>query len=148
MFSHNSDRIILQKLLNHEIVENHAEANPLATALNLHISALDLQQIELKFDVPQQFTQGHGMVQGGIISAMLDFSAAFLGLINVSEQHSVVTTSSTVTYLRPAPLGQYTVRANLNKSGQKMIFVSAELYQNDHKLVANALFSMAVISLH
>ena len=144
MFSHNSDRIILQKLLNHEIVENHAEANPLATALNLHISALNLQQIELKFDVPQQFTQGHG----GITSAMLDFSASFLGLINVSEQHSVVTTSSTVNYLRPAPLGQYTVRANLNKSGQKIIFVSAELYQNDHKLVANALFSMAVISLH
>ena len=141
----NPDKILLTKLLQGIKVDNHTSGNALAEALNLHIEAISKEKILLKFDVGQQFTQGHGVIQGGIITAMLDFGGAFIGLANVADTKSVVTTNSSINYLRPAPIGIYYVEAKLEKIGEKMIFASANIYQKVTKNIATAIFSMAVI---
>lgn len=145
MYQNNPDKELLSKLLQGEIIENHTRGNPFAEALKLHIEEVSPQKIKLKFEISHQFTQGHGMVQGGILAAMLDFGAAFLGLMNTKDEKSIVTTNLSINYLRAAPAGIFYVAAQLDKAGSKMVFCSADLYQHSGKNIATAVFSMAVV---
>lgn len=140
-----SDKIFLNKLLNGETVTSHFTGNPLGEAMQLHVEEISLQKIVLKFTVSRMFTQGNGVIQGGIVSAMLDFGAAYIGLLNTAADKVVVTTNLSINYLRAAPAGQYFVEAELEKAGNKMVFASAKLYQQAGKNIATAVFSMAVV---
>jgi len=140
-----SDKIFLNKLLNGETVTSHFAGNPLGEAMQLHIEEISLQKIVLKFTVSRMFTQGNGVIQGGIVSAMLDFGAAYIGLLNTAADKVVVTTNLSINYLRAAPAGQYFVEAELEKAGSEMVFASAKLYQQEGKNIATAVFSMAVV---
>lgn len=141
----NLDQLILRNIMNQQPVHSHTEGNPLATQLNLNIESVSKEKILLSYDVGTAFTQGLGVVQGGIVSAMLDFAAAYLGLVNVADNQAVVTTNISVNYLRPALPGKFFVEANLDKSGNKMVYASAKIYQDNQKTIANAIFTMAVV---
>lgn len=145
MYQNNPDKLLLDQLLQGKVIANHTLGNPLAQALKLHVEDVSLDKIKLSFDISQQFTQGHGVVQGGIIAAMLDFAAAFLGLANTQDPKSVVTTNLSINYLRAAPAGKFYVDAHLDKTGAKMVFCSAALYQQTGSNIATAIFSMAVV---
>jgi uncharacterized protein (TIGR00369 family) len=140
-----ADKTFLNKLLNGETVDSHFAGNPLGEAMQLHVEEISLQKIILKFTVSRMFTQGNGVIQGGIVSAMLDFGAAYIGLLNTLPNKGVVTTNLSINYLRAAPAGQYFVEAELDKAGSKMVFSSAKLYQQAGKNIATAIFSMAVV---
>lgn len=145
MYHNNPDKILLKKLLQGETVACHHAGNLLAEALNLKVINVEQQTILLHFSVGATFTQAHGMLQGGILTAMMDFGAAFLGVLQVAEQQSIVTTHLSTQFFRPAAQGEYFVSAKLDKAGAKMIFVSAQLYQQPEKPIAAATFSMAVV---
>lgn len=140
-----ADKIFLNRLLNGETVNSHFSGNPLGEAMQLHVEEISRQKIILKFTVSRMFTQGNGVIQGGIVSAMLDFGAAYIGLLNTAEDKVVVTTNLSINYLRAAPAGQYFVEAELDKAGSKMVFASAKLYRQAGKNIASAVFSMVVI---
>lgn len=140
-----ADKIFLNKLLNGETIISHFAGNPLGEAMQLHIEKISLHKIILKFTISRMFTQGNGVIQGGIVSAMLDFGAAYIGLLNTEPDKVVVTTNLSINYLRAAPAGQYFVEAELDKAGSKMVFASAKLYQQAGKNIASAVFSMAVV---
>lgn len=142
---HNPDKLLLKTLLLGEKVKCHTVGNPLAEALQLEVKNITQNTICLKFNVGRVFTQGHGVVQGGIIGAMLDFGAAYIGLLNTEDDKSVVTTNLSINYLRAAPKGICYVDAELDKAGRKMVFASAKLYQQSEKNIATAVFSMAVV---
>lgn len=141
----NLDKLILRNIMNQQPIQSHTEGNPLAEQLNLNIDYVSEKKIQLSYDVSTAFTQGRGVIQGGIVSAMLDFAAAYLGLINVEDDKAVVTTNLSVNYLRPAFPGKYFVEANLDKTGSKMVYASAKIYQENQKTIANAIFTMAVV---
>lgn len=141
----NLDQLILRNFMNQLPVESHTAGNPLAQQLNLNIEHVSPQHIQLSYDVNKAFTQGGGVIQGGIVSAMLDFAAAYIGLINVDDDKVVVTTNLSVNYLRPALPGKYFADAYLDKTGSKMVYASAKIYQQNKKTIANAIITMAVV---
>lgn len=141
----NLDKTLLFRLLNGEIADEHTLGNPLAEHLNLYIEHVAQDHIRLRYDISEAFTQGKGVIQGGIQSAMLDFAAAYLGLLNTAPDKDVATTNLSINYLRAALPGRYYAEATLDKAGQKMIYASGKLYQVSDKPIANAVFSMAVV---
>lgn len=139
-----------RKLL-HEVhqrkLENVAVAtNPLAASLGMRIGSVPaLGQVILTFGIDEGFTQGGGVVQGGIFAAMLDFGLAFAALSATPADRSVCTIGLNVNYLRPALPGRFTVEALLEKMGRTVAVARASLYNAEGQLLATASSPLAVV---
>jgi acyl-coenzyme A thioesterase PaaI-like protein len=72
----NPDQALLKRYLAHPHTELAIDSNPLAVALRARFLGRDDGSIRLGFDPSREFLQGNGVVQGGIVAAMLDLTAA------------------------------------------------------------------------
>jgi uncharacterized protein (TIGR00369 family) len=125
------------------------EANPMARALGTRVLAADpaAGTIRLAFAPEGWFVQGVGVLQGGAVSAMLDFSMAFAVLANLPVERSCATASITVSYLRAAPRGDYVAEGEIERMGRRMAFTRARLYPaaRPRDIVATAVSTLAVL---
>lgn len=124
------------------------DSNPLAAALNGHILSVDANtgRILLAFSPGPAFLQGNGMVQGGIVSTMLDFAAAFAAFARLPDEQVAYSVSLTISYLAPVAQGELRARATIGRIGRRLAFVRAELLEaNGTQLLATAESVLAVM---
>ncbi|MEM9467057.1 MAG: PaaI family thioesterase [Actinomycetota bacterium] len=74
------------------------------------------------------WTIGDGVVQGGIVTAMLDMAMAF-------ASGGLSTATITVDILRPAR-GPLIATGSVTKMGRRLLFATGELHDEDGRLVA------------
>jgi uncharacterized protein (TIGR00369 family) len=116
-------------------------SNPLARALRGTLMELDAGtgHALLAFDPSAEFVQDTGHLQGGIVTAMLDFAMAFAVLAKLSPDSTFSTASISVNFIAPSPPGKYLARGRIDRLGGRLIFASAEMHRDeDKKLVATA----------
>ena len=97
------------------------------------------QTLELAFPAQAWERNPIGVMQGGVVATVLDYSVACLAIAYSTEKP--VTVSLQVSYLRGAPIdGELQVRVRATKIGRTMIHAFAEAYeaQTPDKLVATA----------
>ncbi|MEC7966456.1 MAG: PaaI family thioesterase [Actinomycetota bacterium] len=82
----------------------------------------------LRFTPEPIWTIGAGVVQGGIVTAMLDMAMAF-------ASNGLSTATITVDILRPAT-GRLTATGEVTKLGRRLLFATGELHDDDGRLVA------------
>lgn len=82
----------------------------------------------LRFHPEPEWTIGSGVVQGGIVAAMLDMAMAMAA-------RGLSTASITVEILRPV-VGPVTATGVVDKKGRRLLFASGELHDADGRLVA------------
>ena len=82
----------------------------------------------LRFTPEPIWTIGHGVVQGGIVTAMLDMAMAFAA-------DGLSTATITVDILRPAT-GRLTATGEVTKAGRRLLFATGELRDDDGRLIA------------
>ena len=99
----------------------------------------------MRFQPGDQYLQGRGVIQGGIIATMLDFSIAFAAMAVTDEDKAVATASLNVSYLKPANPGVYYCDAVVERAGRSLIFVRASLAPENGDAVASATAVMSVI---
>ena len=121
----------LQKLLKGEILE----IDP------------DLGSAVLAFEPGAEFIQGTGVIQGGIVTTMLDYALAFAVLVRAPADMSVSSASLTVNFLKPAPARRLIARGSVRRMGSRMAFVEARIGPDDANPVATATTVMAVSPL-
>lgn len=121
--------------------------NPLAVAMQMELSAHGPGHVSARFVVDQPFTNGNGVLQGGIVSAMLDFGMVFAAFSQIPADATIATVSQTTNFFRAAAPGAYTVVAELEKSGRTLINARATLCGADGKPVASATSPLAVLPL-
>ncbi|WP_126227657.1 PaaI family thioesterase [Burkholderia ambifaria] len=121
--------------------------NPLAIALQTKLLRVDIELgvVELSFRPGEQFLQGANVIQGGIVSAMLDFALGFAALAAVQQSQSVATATLNVSFLRPAKAGTYVARGRLERLGRVMAFTRGALFEPGERPVATATSSLAVV---
>jgi uncharacterized protein (TIGR00369 family) len=83
--------------------------------------------VTLAFEPGPQFQQGAGLLQGGIVAAMLDFGMAFALMTRLADGANFGTASMTVNYLKPAPAGRWIVRGRVTRLGARIAFAEAEM---------------------
>lgn len=105
------------------------DSNPLARVLHAQLHAVDTNSghVELSFEPDPLFIQGTGVIQGGAVSAMLDFAMAFAVLAHVKVGCSCATVNMNTSFLRPAPHGRYRAVGELERSGKSIAFARASL---------------------
>ena len=89
----------------------------------------DSDELTLTMSYPVQHWERNpiGRMQGGVTSALLDFTAGCLAIYLSGAM--AVTVSMQVSYLRPGPLeGEMLVKARCTKAGRSLIHVFAECW--------------------
>ena len=137
----------------HRFIEGGAQpipfdANPMARALGAELRAADLQAgtVELAFTPDPLFIQGTGVLQGGAVTAMLDFAMAFATLAQLPVGASCATVNLNTAFLRPAPQGRYIAVGEVERRGKQLAFTHARLLRaQDRQTVATATSTLAVM---
>lgn len=111
--------------------------SPLLAALGAELVAWDPSRRELAMDFTPQdlFRQGAGVVQGGALSAMLDFVMGFAGMAALPPERTIATTTLTTAFLAAATGVRYRARGIIGKPGSRVMFATAEL-ECEGRLVA------------
>lgn len=121
------------------------DSNPMAKALQSTLLKVDRErgEVEIGFEPGDLFIQGTGVVQGGAVTAMLDFAT----LASLPPQASCATVNLSTSFLRPAPQGRYIAAGTVDRCGKTLAFTQARLVRADTgQVVATAASSLAVLS--
>lgn len=140
------ERALVRQAIAQKLADLPVTTNPLAIALNMRILEARDGWMRIGYRPSEGFTQGNGVVQGGIISAMLDFAMIFAAFSKVPVEATVATVSQTTNYFRPAFIGELLVEAELEKAGRTLINARASLFDADKTLLASASAPIAVIT--
>jgi uncharacterized protein (TIGR00369 family) len=140
------ERALVRRAIEQKLSDLPVTTNPLAIALNMRILEARDGWVRVGYRPPEGFTQGNGVVQGGIVSAMLDFAMVFAAFSKVPADATVATVSQTTNYFRPVLLDQLVVVAELEKAGRTLINARASLFGPDQSLLASATAPIAVIT--
>lgn len=126
----NTDRDLVLELLGGGRVPAPLTSNPLARELDGAVLALAAERGEavLAFTPPERFAQGAGVLQGGIVTAMLDFAMAFAAHARLGPaERTFATASLSANFLRPASPGRYIARGRIVRAGRRLLFAEADL---------------------
>ncbi len=87
------------------------------------------------FEPDERFKQGGGIIQGGIVTAMLDYAMALAAFSRTLDGQSFATVSMTTHFLRQSLPGRHLARGRLDRMGGRMIFASAEIRRDGEDAV-------------
>jgi uncharacterized protein (TIGR00369 family) len=142
----NRDQILLHRFRDAPGAPLPIDSSPFALALGGRIARVDVerQSVELLFEPGPQFLQGANVVQGGVVSAMIDFAMAFAGLAMLPAVRSCATTTLTVAFQRPARPGTYVAAGTIERIGQRVIFSRGTLARPDEPPVATGTSTLTI----
>ena len=142
----NPDQLLLHRCRDEPGPPLPIDASPFALALGGRIARVDAasQSVELLFEPGPQFLQGANVVQGGVVSAMLDFALAFAGLAMLPLERACATTTLNVAFLRPAKPGLYRAIGTVERLGRRVIFTHGSVARPDEPPVATGTSSLTI----
>jgi len=144
----NPDQALIRRFMEGDGQPLLFDANPLACALHAELRAADAQtgRASLAFDPDPLFLQGAGMLQGGVLAAMLDFAMAYALLTQMPIGGACTTINMSTAYLRPAPLGRYLAHGEIERRGRQIAFTRAQLLrEDDGRVVATGTSTLALM---
>jgi uncharacterized protein (TIGR00369 family) len=125
----NPDHSLIHRFLAQATQPLAVDSNRLAAELGIRLTDWDAQACVLCLSAcpAEQHLQGNGVVQGGILTTLLDFSLAFVVMAVLTPPRSAATVALNVHFERPVPHGEVSLRARIDRLGSSLAFASAEL---------------------
>ncbi len=122
---------------------------PAAQLLGWELVAEDSEAgtIEIAFHPDDRMLNSRGTVQGGFVAAMLDDT---MGPALVSLSGGTTMPSSidlTVSFIRPVHPGRVVGRGRVVKAGRSVVFLEAELFDADDRLLARGTSSAIPVAI-
>lgn len=102
----------------------------------------------MRFQATQSFTNRHGTIQGGFLSAMLDSATGITALAALAPDQTAVTTSLSTRFLRPARVGVLTAQARVASRTAREIVVEADLIDPENVVVAKAQAILRILPMN
>ncbi len=93
----------------------------------------------IKLKMRDELRQPHGLLHGGATASVIDTAMAFAVATKLAEGEKASTVDLTVHYLRPVMTGEIVCTAEVVRGGRRLLTVSAEVLNNEGKLIATAL---------
>lgn len=113
---------------------------PAAQLLGRKLISYDHEQevVILEYEAKKAFTNRHGTVQGGFLTAMLDSAAGIVLVAGLPDGITAVTRRLDSTFLKPASVGRLIATASVQDKSEQDAEVLAELANEDGLVVARA----------
>lgn len=94
--------------------------------------------LSASFEAIEAFLNPAGMVQGGILAAMLDDTLGPVASAVAGGALFAQTLEMKVSYLRPGRVGTIFAEARVARQGREILFLEGRLYGADGKTIATA----------
>ena len=123
-----------------DVMEGRAAAPAAAALLGWELVAVDPEAgtIEVAFTATEQFLNPIGVIQGGLLAAMLDDTLGPALVATLDPGQFAPTTDLHVQFLRPARPGRLTGRGWVVRRGRDIAFMAGELLDDSGQIVATA----------
>ncbi len=92
----------------------------------------------MEFDIGEQLCHSTNVVQGGIVTAMLDAAMAHAVFANNPDVIGLASLEIKVSFLEPSLAGRFSCRGSIRRAGYKISFLEGELYNAAGTLTATA----------
>jgi uncharacterized protein (TIGR00369 family) len=117
---------------------------PFIADLGVSLSAVGPNWLETELAIVPRLRQQHGYVHAGVVTTLADHTAGGAASTVVGSNQSVLTADFTVHLLRPASGELLRCRAEVVKSGKRLIVTQADVWDGDSHC-ARYLGTMAVV---
>lgn len=141
------ERALIRRIIAENLRDHPVDTNLLAQSMHMRVIEACKGAVKTGFELDATFTQGNGYVQGGILSAMLDFGMVFAAFSEIDADHTLASISLSTSFFRAARAGGFVVDASLVRAGRHVIHAQANLFDAEGILVAAATSPVAVIAL-
>ena len=105
----------------------------------------DSGRSELTFEAPEEFTNGMGNVQGGLLAAMLDSVMGAAISTVLAEGERPPTLEMKISFIQPAKVGTIGGTARVVHRGKSVAFVEGELRSASGALLATGTSTARII---
>ena len=112
---------------------------PFARLLGFELVDLSAKTAKIKLEMRDELRQPYGVLHGGATASLIDTAMAFAVRTCVPEDIQTTTIDLTVHYLRPHSEGEVICTAKVERAGKRILTVSAEVHNEQEKLIATAL---------
>jgi len=104
------------------------------------VIALDLEAglCTMQFQIDESLCHSGNVVQGGIITAMLDAAMSHAVFCQAPDVRSVATLEIKTSFLAPSLAGRFVCTGRIRKLAYKLAFMDGELFGDDGSLTATA----------
>jgi uncharacterized protein (TIGR00369 family) len=123
-----------------DVMEGRAALPPSAVLLGWELVAVDPEAgtIEVVFTATEGFLNPIGVIQGGLLAAMLDDTLGPALVATLGPGQFAPTADLHVQFLRPARPGRLTGRGRVVRRGKDVAFMAGELFDDSGQVVATA----------
>lgn len=112
---------------------------PYPSLLGFELVDLKFGEAILKLKMRDELRQPYGFLHGGATASLIDTATAFACISCLAKGEQTMTIDLTVHYLRPHKDGEVFCTAKVVRNGKKIQTVSAEVINEEGKLIATAL---------
>ena len=112
---------------------------PYVNLLGMELVDIKPPKAIVRLDMRDELRQPHGLLHGGATASLIDTATAFALISVLGEEKKFATVDLNVHYLRPHVEGIITCCANVIKPGKRLSTISAEVFNQEEKLIATAL---------
>jgi uncharacterized protein (TIGR00369 family) len=129
-----------------EFARNLMRQIPFVQLLGIELIDLAPGEAEISLKIEEKHLRGGRFLHGGVTASLIDTVTAFaVGTITQSPANAV-TVDLTIHYLRPIYQGEIKARARVVRAGNRLLTVSADVFDADGELVATALSTYSKIT--
>ena len=119
---------------------------PFAQLIGMRLVELRPGEAVIKIDMRDDLRQPSGVLHGGVTATLIDTAMAFAVITQLGPSERSSTVDLTVHYLRPHLTGTFTCTAKVVRAGKRIFTVSADVVNDDGKLIATAVSTYMKIS--
>jgi uncharacterized protein (TIGR00369 family) len=112
---------------------------PYPSLLGFELVDLRFGEAVVKLKMRDELRQPYGVLHGGATASLIDTAMAFACISCLPEGEKTTTIDLTVHYLRPHTEGEIFCTAKVVRNGKRIQTVSAEVVNEEGKLIATSL---------
>jgi uncharacterized protein (TIGR00369 family) len=101
--------------------------------------------VVMKMPMKEDLRQPYGLLHGGATASLIDTATAFAVIAATGREEKATTVDLTVHYLRPVINETTICTAKVVRAGRRLITVSAEVHNENGKMIATALSTYAKV---
>lgn len=121
------------------------DSAPFVQHLGMKLIELTDGEATLEMEMRDELRQPHGLLHGGATASLIDTATAFANVTAMKEDEKAATVDLTVHFLRPVVSGKVTCKAKIVKAGRRLSTITADVYDNEKKIVATAITTYAKV---
>src|SRR5436190_19436085 len=129
-----------------EITEEHRQFAakalhnlPFAKLIGMRLVDLKPDEAAISIEMRDELRQPSGVLHGGVTATLIDTAMAFAVRTRLARDEATATIDLTIHYLRPHITGVFTCTAKVVRAGKRIFTVSAEVHNEEGKLIATGL---------